>query len=274
MGVTDMHKPLLVFIGCGMLISSCALNSEREHAHTHKADVSRPLNNKILNCVVKSGHHVYEEKMNCPIGGKSFVSLKLGTHSTYGVHLDWEPISYMRFPVPLPVCPDNGFVVVESEYSDEKLKQLKRIVESEQYQQLYEQKHATYFLYAKMLEFSRDKSTDHWWLYLNATWEAASCGDEARYNEYARLVISEAKSKLSDLSPDVEEYWMLSIIIPNMYRRTGDFDKAEEYLNNIGVPALDDQKSNAFFLLAKRLLAEAISSKNMDRVPVKAVGDK
>ena len=88
------------------------------------------------------------------------------------------------------------------------------------------------------------------------------------------LVISEAKSKLSDLSPDVEEYWMLSIIIPNMYRRTGDFDKAEEYLNNIGVPALDDQKSNAFFLLAKRLLAEAISSKNMDRVPVKAVGDK
>ena len=72
------------------------------------------LTDDVLNCIGGAdGHHIYEKETECPIGGEKFKALYLGTHSTYGRHLDWEPVSYMRFPVPIPVCPGNGFVITK-----------------------------------------------------------------------------------------------------------------------------------------------------------------
>ena len=256
-----------------VLVSGCVHKTQIEggHTHTHGASDKHHSDN-VLNCATESGHHVYAKEMECPIGGEKFTSLILGTYSTYGRHLDWEPVSYMRFPTPIPVCPENGLVVTEKEYSNDKLEKLKLLVESKEYKELYKQQHATYFLYAKTLELADEKSSDQWWLYLNATWEADNCGNKERYKQYAGLTISEAKIKLVDLTPGEEDYWVLSIIIANMYRRIGSFDKAEEYFNTLGEPELEDSNSNEFFLLAKKLLGNAIINKEIGRVKVKGEG--
>ena len=251
------------------LVIGCAHNPEEHDSHTHETVSNDHQNKHILSCVMTSGHHVYEEISDCPIGGETFSSLRLGTHSTYGRHLDWEPISYMRFPVPIPVCPSNGFVVGEPEYSSEQLNNLEQVVSSKEYQNLYKQKHASYFLYAKTLDLANEKSPDQWWLYLNATWEANNCGDNARYKQYVSLVITEAVSKLASLSPDSEDYWVISIVIPNMYRRIGAFEKAEQYLHEIGTPELEKTEANEFFLLAKKVLSSAIAAKSTERVQIK-----
>ena len=232
------------------------------------------LTSDVLNCVETSGYHVYEEETKCPIGGEKFKALHLGTHSTYGRHLDWEPVSYMRFPVPLPVCPTNGFVITKEKYSKDELEKLKKVIESKTYKDIYAQKHATFYLYAKIKELNGEKFDDYWWLYLNATWEANNCKNEARYKEYALEVISAGNKRLAELKDSEELYWILKIITANMYRRIGDFKTSQELIDKFGEPSLKDKESNEFYKLALKLLQKAVKEKNTDRVPIRDARDE
>jgi len=228
----------------------------------------------VLNCYRSAdGHHIYEEEIKCPIGNEKFKALYLGTHSTYGTHLDWEPVSYMRFPVPIPVCPSNGFVVAKKDYSKEELEKLKQVIESKTYKDLYAQKHATFYLYAKLKELSQEKSDDYWWLYLNATWEADHCKNKVRYKEYALETIASGKKRLAELNDSDEEFWVLKTVTADLYRRTGDFKASQELIDKYGEPSLKDKEANDFFKLAKRLLQKAVTEKNVNRVPISDVRD-
>lgn len=229
---------------------------------------------KVLNCVQTSGHHVYETDFECPLGGEKFQALQLGTHSTYGRHLDWEPMSYMRFPVPLPVCPTNGFVITKEKYSKQQLNSLKKVIESKEYRDLYGQKHATFFLYAKIVELRKEKADNLMWLYLNATWEANLCKNEARYKDYALETISASNKRLAELKESDSEYWVLKIIKANLYRRIGDFTSAQNLIDKFGKPSLKNKDSNEYFTLAIKLLTEAVSKKNTDRVQIMEVKEK
>ncbi|HQU85927.1 MAG TPA: hypothetical protein PKY59_22565, partial [Pyrinomonadaceae bacterium] len=209
----------------------------------------------------------------CPVGGEKFKARYLGTHSTYGRHLDWEPVSYMRFPVPIPVCPSNGFVITKEKYSKEELEKLKKVIESKTYKDLYAQKHATFYLYAKIKELNEEKFDDYWWLYLNATWEADNCKNKVRYKEYALEAISAGMKRLAELKDSEQTYWVLKTIIADMHRRIGDFKTAQELVDKYGTPSLKDKETNEYFLLAKTLLQKAIKEKNTDRVPIKDAGN-
>lgn len=228
----------------------------------------------VLNCNGgANGYHVYEKEVKCPIGDEKFKAFYLGTHSTYGRHLDWEPVSYMRFPVPLPVCPSNGFVITKDAYSIEETEKLKKIIESKTYKDLYAQKHATFYLYAKIKELNEEKFDDYWWLYLNATWEADNCKNKVRYKEYALEVISAGKKRLAELKDSEHLYWILKIVTADMYRRIGDFKSSQELIDQFGKPSLKDEKTNEYFMLAKTLLQKAITEKNTDRVPINDARD-
>lgn len=232
------------------------------------------LTGDVLNCNGRAdGHHIYEQETECPIGGEKFKAFYLGTHSTYGRHLDWEPVSYMRFPVPLPVCPSNGFVITQEKYSKEELEKLKKVIESKTYKDLYAQKHATYYLFAKIKELNEEKFDDYWWLYLNATWEANKCKNDARYKEYALETISAGKKRLAELKDSEELYWILKLVTAEMYRRIGDFKSSQELIDKFGKPALKDNKDNEFYMLAKKLLQKAVKEKNTDRVPIRDARD-
>ncbi len=228
----------------------------------------------VLNCNGGAdGHHVYEEEIKCPIGGEKFKAFYLGTHSTYGLHLDWEPVSYMRFPVPIPVCPSHGFVVTKKDYSKEELEKIKKVIESKTYKDIYAQKHATFYLFAKIKELNEEKFDDYWWLYLNATWEADNCKNKVRYKEYALETISAGKKRLAELKDSEESYWVLKTVTADMHRRIGDFKSSQELINKFGEPSLKDKEANDFFKLAKKLLQKAIKEKNTDRVPISDARD-
>lgn len=227
----------------------------------------------VLNCMRADGHHVVEEERKCAIGGESFKSLSFVIYSTFGRHLDWEPISYMRFPIPLPVCPGNGLVVTKEDYGKEELEKLKKVIESKPYKDIYAQKHATYYLFAKIKELNEEKFDDYWWLYLNATWEADNCKDKVRYKEYALETISAGTKRLAELKESEELYWVLKIVTAEMYRRIGDFKSAQELVDKFGKPSLENKETNEYFVLAKDLLQKAVKEKNTDRVPITDVRD-
>ncbi|MEQ1764305.1 MAG: hypothetical protein ABL984_14335 [Pyrinomonadaceae bacterium] len=229
----------------------------------------------VLNCMGGAdGHHIYEKETECPVGGEKFKARYLGTHSTFGRHLDWEPVSYMRFPVPLPVCPSNGLIVAEEKYSKEESEKLKKVVESKTYKDLYAQKHATYYLFAKIKELNAEKYDDYWWLYLNATWEADNCKNKVRYKEYALEVISAGNKRLTELKDSEQLHWVLKVITADMHRRIGDFKSSQELVDKFGTPSLSDKDANEYFLLAKKLLQKAIKDGNTDRVEIKDAAAK
>ncbi|MGQ0542249.1 MAG: hypothetical protein ACT4O9_10440 [Blastocatellia bacterium] len=262
-----------------ILLTAMIVNaSQNTHLNNHlrfKGTLVNCLSGDVLNCNGGAdGHHVYEEEIKCPIGGEKFKAFYLGTHSTYGRHLDWEPVSYMRFPVPIPVCPSHGFVVTKKDYSKEELEKMKKIVESKTYKDIYAQKHATFYLFAKIKELNEEKFDDYWWLYLNATWEADNCKNIVRYKEYALESISAGKKRLAELKDSDESYWVLKTVIADLYRRTGDFKSSQELVDKFGEPSLKDKEANDFFKLAKKLLQKAVTEKNTNRVPISDGRDK
>lgn len=264
---------LLLTLFAGTVVSAHSYESLIDQSDLNITATSC-IDDKVLNCMGGAdGHHIYEEEVKCPVGGEKFNAYYLGTYSTYGRHLDWEPVSYMRFPVPLPVCPSNGFVVTKKEYGKEELEALKKVVESKPYKDLYAQKHATFYLFAKMKELNHEKVDDYWWLYLNATWEADNCGNKVRYKEYALEMISAGEKRLAELKDSEDLYWILKIVTADMHRRIGDFQAAQKLVDNFGEPSLEDKEASEYFILAKTLLERAITDKNTERVQINDARD-
>ena len=261
-----MKLSILSFIATFFLFAGTSIASEPTSINSCLAGDDE--NKKFLNCVQTSGHHVYKADKTCAIGGEKYKALQLGTHSTYGRHLDWEPVSYMRFPVPLPVCPSNGFVDVKKSYAKDEMAKFKSVVESSEYKSIYSEKHATFYLYAKLLELSETPRKDMWWLYLNATWEADNCKNEKRYKEYALKVIETGNERVTKVKESEFEYWLLKLIVANMHRRIGDFEKARTLVDKIGPTKLEKKSDKEFFALAVRVLNKAIDEKNTKRVRI------
>lgn len=234
----------------------------------------RPRPGPVLSCQMQSGQHLYEEEFTCPIGGEKFKSLVLGTHSTYGRYLDWEPVSYLEFPTPVPVCPSNGFVVYKDDFSDDELATFGRIIQSDAYRKDFAAKNTSYYLFARLLELSENiKDYDLWWIYLQSTWEADLC-KSGKYTDYAKQTIKFAQDALSSYSDDDSMYWLLNIIIPNLYRRIGEFESAGQWLSDLGDKRPDE--SNEFyesFILAHSLLTKAIKEKRTEQIELKAPGE-
>ena len=221
----------------------------------------------VLNCVRTEGHHIVMRESVCPIGGEKFQSAVLGTYSTRGVHLDLEPVSYLSFPTPVPVCPSNGFVIHKSDYSESDLKRYAKVISSDAYKKLYAEKHASFYLFSRFLDFAGDENKDRWWLLLKATWEADQCKSD-KYVFYARETIEAAKARLSPLKPSDDQYWVLNLIIPNLYRRAGEFDQAQRWLDAFGDQKPVDEGAKAHYSLAFDLLRGAIAVKKTHQIKV------
>ena len=149
--VTLIIMLYLMLVGCTKE-SILEPNDEVTETHDHQPIETFKQNENVLNCMRPSGHHVYMDDFTCPIGDESFKSLRLGTHSRYGVSLDWEPLSYMRFPVAIPICPANGMPIFKANFTEQELSEIEAIINSENYRQLYGEKHASFFLFGKVSE--------------------------------------------------------------------------------------------------------------------------
>lgn len=222
----------------------------------------------VLNCQVGLGHHLYLAEYTCPLDGERFESLSLGTHSRFGHYLDWEPVSYMRFPAPLPVCPSSGMVAAKDDYSDEELSRIGAAVHSDEYQQLYQAKHASFYLYAKQKEFSGYADENLWQLYLQATWEADYCEAEQRYREYALATIAKIQEYVEKSEAPSELDTVMLIIRANLYRRIGDFTQAQIYAAQIPDPQSDDPESDEYLRNAISTLKQAIAQHSSEKTAI------
>jgi len=219
-------------------------------------------NTQVLNCIKPHGSHRYEKNDTCPIDGEKFIGLTWRSFSSQHEYLDLEPISYARSPLPKIICPTHGLIIEEDSYDKQRLEQMNKVIASEEYQSYYKAGHSSYFLYAKTLEMLNEKADDQWWLYLKATWEADNCGNKDRYKEYNLIVIEEARKRLALFNPTQMEYWNVALIVPNAYRRIGDFNLARKWFEKAGTPATSNEKANDSFRLALRLLDKAITEEN------------
>lgn len=183
-----------------------------------------------MHCQVSLGHHIYETERICPLGGETFAALELGSYSTYGRHLDWQPVSYMQFPVPVPICPSNGFILdrPEADFSAELIETRRIAIEDPAYRALLGE-NTSFFLLARLYEITGEQPEEVWWLYLNATWEAEMC-DFDFYEEYAREVIRTVDAQLATISPDDDLFMLLNLQALNMRRRIGEFESARASL--------------------------------------------
>lgn len=269
MNTLKIHK---VFVIAALIVPICfvASLSIAQPAGYHP-DAEK---DHILNCLAPSGHHLYFTDETCPLGGESFKTLRLGTHSTFGRHLDWKPMSYLDFPAPVAVCPSNGFIVTKKSYRDQELENIAQVVNSEPYQTMYAEKHASYYLLAKLNQTLGADAENIWWQLLNATWEANGCGAIDKYHLYAAETIEAAKSQLAKTDASDNLRWVLNIIIPNMYRRIGEFEQSEKWLDDMGELKIEDEKTQSYFNLALALLREGNLQKNTGQIPIKAKNEQ
>jgi hypothetical protein len=253
-----------------MMLAMCSLSHSQAAAQTEQSGRQGPpvsSASHILNCLQPLGHHLALGEHTCPIGGERFSSLTLGTHSTFGRHLDLKPVSYMDFPAPALVCPANGFVIAKKSYGEEELKKYKTVIESEAYKSIYQVQHPSYYLRAKFHELSGEDAGNRWWDLLQATWEADTCLSE-RYSFYADEAIKAAEAAVEALSSDNGQYWAMHIMISDLYRRTGRFDLAQQRLDRISGLAPSDPKIKENFAPFIALQQAAINEKQTTRVDV------
>lgn len=210
-------------------------------------------------CTQPSGHHIYTEERVCPVGGGKYTALRLGTHSTYGSYTDLSKVSYLTFPIAVSVCPGNGFVDFQEEYTPEELAAFTDVIGTDDYKALLGQ-NTSYFLFARMIEKSGLPGYDLWWLDNVAASEAASCNLPV-FEDYTRRALASSTAALAAMKPDADAYWPLMLININDQRELGEFDQAGARLAALsGVP---DDWSAAF-----ATLREAVKRKMKGRVEI------
>ena len=257
--IKNLLKALLVLVFAVLIIiPASALPQSLEGPEFSQVG---EMGQHILNCQRPMGHHLYFKEYTCPVGGEKFKSLDSMAYSTFGKHLDWEPVSYMEFPVPLQVCPSNGFIIDKKEYSDAELEKRRAVIESPEYKKLFAERHAGFYLLAHWNRLLKEKPDNDWWFLLTATWEADQCKDSGKYRQYAQEAIQSAKLALKKSPGKDIQYWVLNIIIPNLHRRIGDFETAQAWLDTFGNQLPEDKKSREFFELAFKALRQAVSEK-------------
>lgn len=229
------------------------------------------LDSHVLSCLKPMATDLYVTKFTCPIGGEEFESLSLITNRNNKMRPGWRPLSTIDSPTPLPVCPSNGFVISKSEYSEQELNNLRSIITTPEYKNTFAEKHASYYLYALINQHIASSEVQQWWLLLQATWQANLCKYADKYQFYAQETIKEAKLALNNLSPHEQEYWVLNTIIPNLYRRIGDFASAQAWLDNLGeqLPTHDHD----YYKLAFRLIRDAVEKKSSYLIQIRSQQD-
>ncbi|HEY0132121.1 MAG TPA: hypothetical protein VGB57_12025, partial [Allosphingosinicella sp.] len=137
--------------------------------------------------------------MTCPIGGGSFQFQPVAPPVVAGERPDGRPIGGVKFPLPLPECPDNGLVLYK-DYEPAEVAKIEPMVASEAYQALRKDGTQYYRAYWLMKEMGVRPEL-YLWALLQASWEAED-RPELRKRYLEELVEATAKvpQRPSDLA--------------------------------------------------------------------------
>jgi hypothetical protein len=206
-----------------------------------------------------------EVEYTCPIDGKVFKTRVVASYTQFGMRLDLRPVGALVAPIPLPVCPDNGFVMYKKTFSDAELAKLKPVVLGEDYRRKREA-NTSYYMVAYLRERMGAQDYELAQLYLKASWQAEGRKELHLLEQYRSLALQRFDAfvnKSTDRSP---QWWSAAVVAAELERLLGRFDNAEARLNKLPVAQLD----------AKSVLPRVIEqirshAKNHDKAPARFV---
>ncbi|HZQ74871.1 MAG TPA: hypothetical protein VFB08_18305 [Burkholderiales bacterium] len=160
-------------------------------------------------------------EMVCPLDGKPFRQTMAMSGTQVGQMLDLKPVGALQAPWPLPVCPGNSFVVYR-EFRPREIERLKRFVKTPQYAAL-RRKETAYYRVARTRRFLGESDDAVAFSLLQATWEARSPSEYARY---ARETLGAYRRILARARGDEETWRAQQLLVGELQRRLGLFEDA------------------------------------------------
>jgi len=197
-----------------------------------------------------------EREFTCPIDGRTFTARVVQSHSQFGMRLDLRPLGALVAPMPLPVCPGNGFVMYKIEFTEAEVGKLKTIVGSEAFQQA-RPGHTDYYMAAFIKERMGAPDYDVAWTYLHASWEAENVKRE-RLAEYLALAVSAFDKARPREQQETDRWWAAHLVAADLERRLGRFTAVDQRLDVLPLATLPEQSP-------VRLAAQQIRAWNQQR---------
>lgn len=187
-----------------------------------------------------------KQEFTCPIGGEKFTAEVVNSHTQFGMRLDLRPVGAMLAPIPLPVCPGNGFVMFKNDFTPEDIKALEPIVLSDDYRQARKQ-HTDYYMVAFMRAKLGAEPLELARFYQRASWEA-----EGRYaspsqqpyekpelvTQYRTLALQNLDAFLQKDQSYSTQWWTAAVIAAELERLLGHFDAAQKRVAELPVGKL------------------------------------
>jgi tetratricopeptide (TPR) repeat protein len=172
-------------------------------------------------------------EMTCPIDGTTFHATGTRDADTRYDYADYRRFPYGRFldlkssgatlaPWPIAKCPSNGFVIYKSKFTQSELSRLKRYVMSDDYQSMKDM-HTNYYLAARIRAHMGDEQARLSYTLLQATWEARS---RTQYAKYAAEALEAYKASLLKPYANADERIIDQLVAVELERRLGRFDRA------------------------------------------------
>lgn len=173
------------------------------------------------------------QKVECPVGGKSFTHMTTGSYSIWGYRPDGKPYGSWDFPLELPKCPDNGLVVFD-QFTEEEIDRLKALVAGAEYKALRDSE-TSYFLAAWLMERLGRPPINVAWVMVQASWQAD--GRPELKKRYQELYVDRIRALPK---PEEGTDWLLmQARAVNGLRELGRFDEARALLASLDLKPLD-----------------------------------
>ncbi len=167
---------------------------------------------------------LFDAEFICPIGGEKFTAKAVGSYSQFGMRLDFKPLGALIAPIPLPVCPQNGFVMYKSEFTETELDKLKPLVLSDEYRR-NRAENTDYYMVAYLRERMGADSLELGFLYLKASWEAED--KPTTLTSYRSFAFAKFDEFLMRDKSQSQQWWTAAIAAAELERLLGHFEAVE-----------------------------------------------
>ncbi len=181
----------------------------------------------------------------CPICGTEFKAEMDLSGTKFGVRLDFKPLGPIEAPWRLAVCPQCNFVLYKDDLTSEKREKLRDFLQSDQYGQLVNEKHTTYFLLAHILTHMGFGDFAVGYAYLKASWQVEGEAPQ-RHRAYLENCLANMQRFMQKTKERDEDWKNAQVLIGEIFRRLSRFDEARRHFEALAeVPEFAEQPFRA-----------------------------
>jgi len=174
---------------------------------------------------------LYETEVTCPIDGQTFKATLVGSYMSKGTRLDLKPLGDVVAPYRYPVCPGNGFVVYQSQFSADEQAAIRAIVASDDFKAL-RQEHTDHAIVAYVKQRLGAKEFEIAESFLQASWEAERDRPQL-VNEYRALALEAFDTARERGNLNAEDRLTAAVVGAELERLLGDFASAQTRVTSL-----------------------------------------